>query len=91
MGRVLSQKIPTWVDQVEERFFVERNLHEVGTFSTDGVTPSYESPECFIAYGTEVGLPALPMNLGPSDYSINPIHTSTTDVRPTFQVHRHQP
>lgn len=41
------------------------------------------SPECFIPYGTEVDPPALRMNLGLSNSSINPIH-APTDLIPTF-------
>ena len=40
------------------------------------------SPECFIAYGTEVDPSALQMNLGLSNSSSNLIHAST--LRPTF-------
>lgn len=40
------------------------------------------SPECFTVYGTKVDPPALRMSLGPSDSSINLIHTPT--LRPTF-------
>ena len=38
--------------------------------------------EYFTVSGTEVGLPALPMSLGPSHYSFNLIPTSATDFRP---------
>jgi len=68
---------------MEKRRFVERNLHEVSAPLMDSVAPSYEYiPGCFIAYGIEVDPPALRMNLGLSNSSINPIHAPT--LRATF-------
>lgn len=65
---------------MEKGQFVERNLHEVGALSFDGITLPLLSPERFIVYGTEADPPALQTNLGPSS-------STNTPHAPTLRLH----
>lgn len=69
---------------MEKGWVVEGVFHEVGALSIDDVATLLMnlSLESFTASGTEVGPPALRMNLGLSNNSINPIYAPT--LRLTF-------